>query len=144
MIHCYLIELELRSTAFRKKTSCGVALITETKHHFEIPFNNSLFGAAFKLGHHDWFALRCFVTNLRNIAFTGVSETVLLNKPHKWTEELRIVLCKGYYMEHRCSGTLQPAKKFKMSDRWMKLQKHNYPSIWHFSIFVFPLQKVLC
>ncbi len=38
-------------------------------------------------------------------------------KPHKWTEELRIGQCNGYYMEHCGSGTPKPANKSKMENR---------------------------
>ncbi len=39
------------------------------------------------------------------------------------TEELRMGQCKGSYIEHCGSGTPQPANKFKMADRRMKLHE---------------------
>ncbi len=76
----------------------------------------------------------------------GVSEIVFLKKPHKRTEEIRIAQCKGFYMEHCGSGTPQPANKFKMAGRWMKLQQTQLPLdvALHCSVFVLPMQKFLC
>ncbi len=76
----------------------------------------------------------------------GVYEIVFLKKPHRWTGELGIGQRKGCYMEHCGSGTPQPANKFQMADRWMKLQETQLllHVAQHCSVFVFPLQKVLC
>ncbi len=49
-------------------------------------------------------------------------------------------------MEHRGSGTPQPANKFKMAGRRMKLQETQLPLdvAQNCSIFVFTFQKFLC
>ncbi len=49
-------------------------------------------------------------------------------------------------MEHCGSGTAQPANKFKMADRRMKLQetKLHLDVAQHCFALVFPLQKFLC
>ncbi len=41
----------------------------------------------------------------------GVSEIVVLKKPHQRTEEIKIGQWKGYYMEHCGSGTPKPANE---------------------------------
>ncbi len=78
--------------------------------------------------------------------YRGVSEIVFLKNLHKRTEEIRIGQWKGYYMEHWGSGTPQPANKFKMAERWMKLQEPEWLLVVtrHCSVLVFPLQKLLC
>ncbi len=62
---------------------------------------------------------------------------LIMKKPHKLTAELRFGQWKGYYMEHCGSGTKQPVNKFKMADRWMKLQE-TLDMTQHCSVFGFP------
>ncbi len=47
----------------------------------------------------------------------------LYAKNNKRTEEIRIRQWKGFYKEHRGSGTPKPANKFKMAELRMKFQE---------------------
>ncbi len=76
----------------------------------------------------------------------GFSEIVFLKKPHNRTAKIRIGQWKGYYMEHCGSRTPQPANKFKMADRRLKVQETQLllNVAHHCSVLALPLQKLLC
>ncbi len=85
--------------------------------------------------------------------FKHISSVFIIEKPHKWTEELRIGQMKKLLHEHCGSRTPQPANEFKMANRRMKLplNEAQYCSLFGFFVtfllrnkaLVYLLNKVL-
>ncbi len=103
------------------------------------------FGAAFKLGRHEWFALRRLIINSRNSAFTGG----FLNSFIKETSQ-KDGRTKNRIMKRPLHGTLRlrsppTGKQIQNGRRRVKLQETQLPLDVAQSCFVlvFPLQLFL-
>ncbi len=140
--NCCLIEVRFRHLSYRADATISI----HDRTYWSVPQNVKTFGAAFKLGRHEWFALRRLITSSRNSAFTGGFWSRFLKETSQKDGRT-----KNMMMKRPLHGTLRPrdsptGEPIQNGRRRAKLHDTQLPLAvaQNYLVLLFPLQLFLC